>query len=121
MNRFTSSFKTDQQVLVGVGYSSVTCACAHINAKLVNAKSSRCNSISVTLTNGTINHSEHIVLLPNTRLPRPERLVHLFVCLNKILLSLGHFCDAGIIIILTKHNPLVVMDEEFKEFMLHYS
>ena len=76
------------------------------------------NSVSIALPNSTIIHSVHVVLLPNKRFPHHASVVHLFTGLNKVLLSLGQFCDADMIIILTNYKLLEVMDKESQEVML---
>ena len=86
--------------------------------KLVNVKTNKSNSISVTLINDTITHSSHIGLLPSTILTRQMQLVHLFPGSKKVLLLLGQFCDVGMRIILTRYDLLEVMGDKSQEVVL---
>ena len=92
-----------------------------MNSKLFNLKPDGCNSTSVFLPNGAIIHSTHIGLLPNTKLPHPAGLVHTFIGLNKVLLSLGQCCDTDMKIVLTKQKLIVVVEDESQEVMLQGS
>ena len=88
-----------------------------MTAKLVNIRPVGNNSVSVSLPNGATIHSTHVGLLPNNKLPPSARLVHMFPGLNKVLLSLGQFCDAGMKIILTEDKLVAVMDDDSQEVM----
>ena len=88
---------------------------------LVSAHLDRSNSIGVQFPNVTIIYSTHAGMLPNTKLPRYSRTLHLFPGLHKVLLSSGQLCDACMRIILTKHKLLEVMDDKSQEIMLQVS
>ena len=103
---------------MGIGDSGTTGSHACLNAKVVDIKPAGNLSIKVSLANGTHVHSTHIGYLPQQHLPLQARLVHLFPNLNKVLLSLGQFCDAGMKIILTKKKLLAVMDDESNDVIL---
>ena len=103
---------------IGIGDSGTTGSYACLNAKVVDVKPAGNLSVKVSLANGTHVHSTHIGYLPQQHLPLQARLVHLFPNLNKVLLSLGQFCDAGMKIILTKKKLLAVMDDESNDVML---
>ena len=83
-----------------------------MSAKLVNIQPVGNNSVSVSLSNGATIHSTHIGLLPSTKLPPSASLVYTFPGLNKVILSLGQFCDAGMKIILTEDKLVVVMCDD---------
>ena len=92
-----------------------------MTAKLVNIRPVGNNSVSVSLPNGATIHSTHVGLLPNNKLPPSARLVHMFPGLNKVLLSLGQFCDAGMKIIITEDKLLAVVDDDSQEVILQGS
>ena len=92
-----------------------------MSTNLVTANPAGSNSTGVVFPNGTTIHSTHIGLLPNARLPHSVPLVHLFVGLNKVLLSLGQFCDADVNITLTKCKFLAVKCEDSQKNMLQGS
>ena len=103
---------------MGIGDSGTTGSYACINANVVDVKPDGIHSIKVALVNGAYVHSTHIGCLPHQNLPLHTRLVHLFPKLNKVLLSLGQFCDAGMKIIFTKKKLIAVVDDESNDVML---
>ena len=89
--------------------------------KLVNNCPVETNLVSILVPNGKTIHSTHIGLLPNNKLLPSTRLVHMFLGFNKILLSLGQFCDAGMKIILTHDILVAVMDNNSQKVVLQGS
>ena len=105
-------------VTIGIGDYGTTGSCACLNSNVVDVKPTGIRSIKVTLANGACVYSACTGYLPNQNLTLQSILVHLLPKLNKVLLSLCQFCDAGMKIILTKTKLIAAMDDAFSAVML---
>lgn len=87
---------------------------ACVNSPCVSTRQAQPNErITVTLPNDMAVTSTQVGQLPNEQLPLSACAVRIFPDFkNKMLMSLGQFCDAGMKMILTKTSMSAITDDE---------